>query len=161
MNPSIASQAHLLAVQSSLVNRALEHLTEEQIWTRPSDRLNSVGWLLGHLTWARNGMLSALGGEPEPLPWAATFARGAEHADRASYPATADILAGLKQINEKLKAQMAVVTDAHLDSPSAVRTPSPDKTVRGTVAFLVFHDAYHVGQVAMLVKWLGHPSLVG
>jgi uncharacterized damage-inducible protein DinB len=161
MDPVVASHAQLLAIQSTLVNRALDRLGEEEIWRRPSETTNSVGWLVGHMAWARNGMLKALGGDPEPMPWGRSFDRGAQTADRAAYPETGEIVDALKRVNAKLRTRMEEVGDADLSAPSAVPTPSPDKTVRGTVAFLAFHDGYHVGQIAYALKLLGKPSLVG
>lgn len=161
MDPLVASHSQLLAIQSTLVSRALSALTEEETWTRPAGGVNSVGWLIGHITWARNGLLSCLGGEPETVPGAKLFERGAQLADRSAYPETTVLVETLKRVNEKLKARMESVTDAELAAASKVPTPSPDKTVRGTSAFLVFHDAYHVGQIGYAVKLLGKAGLVG
>lgn len=161
MDPVLASHATLFAVNSFLVNKALGELTEEQIWTRPSERSNSVGWILGHLTWARLGILRMLGGENVPVPGGKIFERGAELGDRSAYPATADIVAALKTINEKLKVRMAEVDEATLAAQAPRDLPTPDKSVRGAVAFLCFHESYHVGQIAYVVKWLGKDGLVG
>ena len=161
MDPVVASHSQLLAIQSTLVNRALSSLNEEETWTPPAAGANSVGWLLGHITWARNGLLTCLGGEPEAVPGAKLFERGAQVADRSAYPDTAAIVQALKTVNQKLKARMESITDAELAAPSRVPTPSPDKTVRGVAAFLVFHDAYHVGQIGYAMKVLGKAGLVG
>jgi uncharacterized damage-inducible protein DinB len=161
MDPVLASHAQLLAIQSTLINRALDGLTEHEMWQRPSERSNSIGWLLGHITWARNNMLRVLGGEPEPMPWDALFQRGAEITDRKAYPPVAEIVGTLKRVNEKMKTGMARATDAELGAICPVPTPSPDKTVRGVLAFLTFHDAYHVGQIAYALRQLGRPGLVG
>jgi hypothetical protein len=48
-----------------------------------------------------------------------------------------------------------------LSAPCPLPTPSLDKSVRGTVAFLAFHDGYHVGQISYALKILGRPGLVG
>jgi uncharacterized damage-inducible protein DinB len=161
MDPVAASCSNLLAIQSTLVNRALDSLGEAQIWQRPGEHSNSIGWIVGHLTWARNALVQELGGEAEALPWGGVFERGAQVDDRAAYPATAEIVAGLKRVNQKLRAKMAEITEAELSAPSATPMPSPDKTVRGVMAFLTFHDGYHVGQIAYALKLLGKPGLVG
>ncbi len=161
MDPVLASNAQLLAIQSTLVNRALQDLSEEDLWRRPNEHSNSIGWLLGHVTWARNGMLITLTDQPVPMPWSGPFERGAQAADRSAYPATAEIVATLKTINEKLKAAMEVTTETRLSAPAPFATPSPDKTVRGVFAFLVFHEGYHIGQVGYILKLLGRPGLVG
>ncbi len=161
MDPVLVSQAQLLAIQSTLVNRALADLPEEELWKRPGDSSNSIGWLLGHITWARNGMLITLTGQPVPMPWSGPFERGAQAADRSAYPATSEIVSTLKAINEKLKAAMEVARDERLSAPAPFTTPSPDTTARGVFVFLVFHEAYHLGQIGYVLKLLGRPGLVG
>ena len=161
MDPVVVSHTQLLAIQSTLINRALSTLNEDEMWTHPAEGANSVGWLLGHLTWARNGLLACLGGEPEAVPGAKLFERGAQVADRSAYPETAAIVETMKKVNVKLKARMESITDAELSALSKVPTPSPDKSVRGASAFLVFHDAYHIGQVGYAMKLLGKAGLVG
>jgi uncharacterized damage-inducible protein DinB len=161
MDPVVASHAQLFAIQSTLVNRALASLSEEEIWRRPTAQTNAVGWLVGHIASYRNRLVLVLGGDPEPAPWADLFARGAQVADRNTYPATGEIVDTMKRINDKLKARMDAATDAELSAPSPVKTPAPDPSVRGTVAFLGFHEGYHIGQIAFVMKLLGKPGLVG
>jgi len=161
MDSVAASCSQLLAIQSTLVNRALASLDESEIWQRPGEQSNSIGWILGHMTWSRNAMLHLMGGDPEVMPWGSGFARGAESADRAAYPATDVIVSALKQVNRKLRERMETLTDADLSAQAAVPTPSPDRSVRGAIAFLTFHDGYHVGQIAYVMKMLGKPGLVG
>jgi uncharacterized damage-inducible protein DinB len=161
MDPVVAAYGQLLAIQTMLVNRALAALSEEEIWRRPAAEANSVGWLLGHITTARNGMVTVLGGDPERAAWLTSFGRGAQVAERDAYPPTSDVVETLKRINAKLKARMEAATEEELGAPSPLKTPSPDPSVRGTVGFLIFHDGYHVGQIAYVMKLLGKPGLVG
>lgn len=162
MDPVLASLSQLLAIQTTILNRAVASLTDEEAWRRPTEHTNSVGWMLGHITLYRNRLLAALGGEIEPTQaWEPLFQRGAQLADRAAYPATEQLVATLKRINEKVRARMEASTDAELSAPCPLPSPAPDKTVRGVVGFLVFHDGYHLGQVSYAVKILGKPGLVG
>lgn len=161
MDPVIASFSPLFAVNTFLVHKALDGLTEAEVWTRPSERTNSIGWLLGHMTWSRLGLTHMLGGSVVHVPGGKIFDRGAELADRSAYPATADMVAAFKAVNEQLKARMESITDAELSAQAPRDFPIPDKSLRGAVAFMTFHDSYHAGQVALLVKWLGKPGLVG
>lgn len=161
MDPVVASHAQLLAVNATLINRALATLTDDEIWMRPGERSNSIGWLLGHVAWSRAALLRIIGGEPVNLPGGEVFARGAQASDRSAYPATADTVSVLKTVNERLKARMATMDEATLSAPSPFEVPIADKSVRGAVAFLTFHDSYHVGQIAYVLKWLGKPGLVG
>ena len=48
-----------------------------------------------------------------------------------------------------------------LAKPAPKGPPSFDGKISGLVAFLAFHEAYHVGQVTYLRKWLGYGQSVG
>jgi hypothetical protein len=50
--------------------------------------------------------------------------------------------------------------DIH-DLEAKAGPPSFDGKVSGLVAFLAFHETYHVGQVSYLKKWLGCVQTVG
>lgn len=161
MDPILASHSQLFAVNSVLVSRALDGLTDDELWQRPGDSSNPIYWLIGHMAWSRNALLRILGGALVPIPSAKLFERGVEVADRAAYPAVGEVVASFKAVNAALKARMEAATDAELSAASPRDFPIPDKSVRGAVAFLAFHDAYHTGQVAYLRKWLGKGQLVG
>lgn len=161
MDPIIASHSQLLAVNTFLVHKALDALTEEEIWRRPSDHTNSIGWMLGHMVWSRLGLTRMLGGENVQVPGGKIFDRGVQLGDRSAYPATQEIVAAYKAVNDQLKTRMETIADAELSAKAPRDFPIPDKSLRGAVAFMTFHDSYHVGQMALVVKWLGKAGLVG
>lgn len=159
MDPVVASFAPLLAVNSYLLNKSLDGLSEEEVWRRPSDHSNPILWIAGHMTWSRNGLLTLLGGVAEPLSWGPMFERYEHLRDLGAYPPQADIVGAIKRVNEKLKARMEAITDVELSAPSPRSFPNRDNTVRGAIAFLVYHDTYHLGQIAYLRRWLGYPGV--
>ncbi|MBL8143978.1 MAG: DinB family protein [Acidobacteria bacterium] len=161
MDPILASYSQLLAINSMLVNKALDGLSDDELWQRPGDHSNPIYWLVGHMSWSRNALLKLLGGEFVAIPSARMFERGAEVAERATYPPFAEVVAGFKAVNAALRARMEAATDEELSATSARDFPVADKTLRGAVAFLTFHDAYHTGQIAYVRTWLGKGRLVG
>jgi len=58
-------------------------------------------------------------------------------------------------------ARLKVLTDEELSKPAPFPVPAGDKTQRGAIVFLNFHETYHIGQMAYLRKWLGYSQLVG
>jgi hypothetical protein len=161
MDPILASYSQLLAINSVLVARAVDGLSDEELWQHPGDHSNPIYWLVGHLSWSRNALLKLLGGEYVAIPGAKLFERGAELAERSEFPPFGDVVEGMKAVNAALKARMEAATDAELSRTSPRDFPLPDKTLRGAVAFLTFHDGYHTGQIAYVRKWLGKGRLVG
>ena len=58
-----------------------------------------------------------------------------------------------------LDASLGSLTPERLATPSPQRFPVDDGTLLGGLAYLVQHDAYHIGQVALLRRQLGHPAM--
>jgi uncharacterized damage-inducible protein DinB len=52
------------------------------------------------------------------------------------------------------------MTAADLDAPLTTQFPgAADQTVLSALTFLVQHDSYHVGQLALLRKYVGLPAM--
>jgi uncharacterized damage-inducible protein DinB len=48
-----------------------------------------------------------------------------------------------------------------LERPSPEGVPTLNGRRSGVLAAAVFHEAYHVGQLGYLMRWLGHGPLLG
>lgn len=57
-------------------------------------------------------------------------------------------------------ARLEELTEAELSAPAPRSFAIPDRSVRGAITFLAYHEGYHIGQMAFLRKWLGFPGLV-
>ena len=60
-----------------------------------------------------------------------------------------------------LGPRLAQLTDAELDTPSPRKLPIADASVLGAIGFLACHEAYHIGQLALVRKALGLGGLAG
>lgn len=60
-------------------------------------------------------------------------------------------------VDQTLKA----VSLSDLQRPSPEGVPRSNGRISGALAASVFHEAYHVGQLGYLMRWLGHPPLLG
>jgi uncharacterized damage-inducible protein DinB len=158
MDPVVGALAQLIAINDRLLGKALDGLTEEEGWRHPGDA-NPICWIVGHLTVYRNGLAKALG-TGEDLPWARFFEMKSQPDQSAGGPSLAEIRAALQGVSERLAARFEQLTDAELSAVAPRRVPIADRTVRGLIAFLAYHESYHVGQVAYLRKWLGYPGIV-
>ncbi len=117
-------------------------------------------WVAGHLVVSRGSVLKTLGAEWS-MPWGALFTRGAKPAAQDQYPGIEEIRSAWKAVSEQLSASLANVSADVLAKPAPEGKPSFDRKVGGLVAFLAFHETYHVGQVSYLRKWLGYGQVVG
>ena len=62
---------------------------------------------------------------------------------------------------EQLMKRYEELTGEELSAKAPRDFPVPDKTIRGAINFLAYHEAYHVGQIAYIRKLLDKSSLVG
>lgn len=160
MDHSIATIVPLFRTNDSLFHRALESIPREDLLRRPHDDSNPLIWVAGHVLTSR-ASLAKLTGERLDVPWSEMFARGSTVTANISYPETAEVISQWDHVTEKLMQRLALLDDEELSKPSPFPIPTGDKTKRGAVIFLNYHETYHIGQMAFLRKWLGYSQLVG
>jgi len=105
--------------------------------------------------------LAKIAGENIQNQWSSMFARGASVNAELSYPDVAEIVALWDSVTDKLMTRLGVLGEDELSQPAPFSVPTGDKTMRGAIIFLNFHETYHLGQMAYLRKWLGYSQLVG
>lgn len=161
MDAIVESHAQLLPVHASLIAKALQGLNPDELLRQPGDGSNPILWVAAHVVATRGGLLKMLGASWAEPAWTASFVRGHARPDAATYPLAAEVLATLTASTGALGAALEAYPAEQWSAPSPRSWPVADKTMRGTIAFFVFHEAYHVGQIAYLHRWLGRPGLVG
>jgi hypothetical protein len=159
MDSSIAPFGQLLGLNTHLFARAVEGLNDDEVWMRPGDVSNPMIWVAGHLVYSRSGLASFLGGK-RVEPWNERFARGVEIGERGEYPALSEVVRAWNDVTGVLFERLEQVGERELSAPSPMDFPVADKSVRGAVGFLTYHETYHVGQMGYLRKWLGYAALV-
>jgi len=152
--------AGLYQVVSQLIEKSLADLKDEHLHARPNERTNPIHWIFGHMIDARYEVARILGAKAEHS-FGKMFSMGEEVTDPADYPSLEELRESFKTINSILDERFKSVTDGeyHAEAPHAF--PGQEKTIAGCVTFLSFHEAYHVGQIAMIRKSFGYEKLVG
>lgn len=161
MDPIAASHAQLLPATATLIRRAIDGVSDDDLHRAPEPGGNSMLWIVAHLVAMRIGVFGMLGATMPRPEWAASFVRGSGAPPREAYPAPEALLALLDQTALVLAARLDAMTDAEWSAPAPRKLPVGDGSMRGALVFAAFHEAYHVGQLAYLRKWLGHGGLVG
>ncbi len=160
MDPVMATISDHLGINTRLYTSALEGLGYEELHRRGGADNSSMLWIAGHIAAGRGRMAGLLEAEAE-FPWGDLFGRGAKPRIPSDYPSVGELLDVFGRLTEAVQRQTVKVTDERLAAPSPDRLPIEDKTVRGALGFLVYHETYHVGQMGFLRKMLGHAGLVG
>ncbi len=137
---------------------ALGDLSPEHVLTRVNGTTNHAAYIALHVLDARCYVVRLLGGESSHgFEAASEGARGVE--DIEEYPSTQVILEAWDRVSEDLMRQLEVADPATLAAEPPFRFPVNDETVLGGVAFLAHHEGYHLGQLGLIRKALGLPSL--
>ena len=125
-------------------------LSEEQVWWRPNESVNSVGNLLLHLRGnLSQWVLAALGGRPFERHRAEEFrARGGA--------SKAELLSGLRETVRATRAVIAGLDAAALERRHQVQGCDTDGL--GVVFHVVEHMSYHTGQIGAATKQLTGPE---
>jgi uncharacterized damage-inducible protein DinB len=154
-----APLAMMFRINETLISRAMDGLTDDQLWQRPTEHNNPALWLVGHLVRSRARLLTALG-EPFDTGWGDAFARGSAVEDRATYVSRGDIADMMNVVSQRLYPKLESLRDEELAQPASGPVPLI-RTLADLATFLTMHESYHVGQLAYIRKALGLPGLVG
>ena len=132
---------------SELVSLALDDLAPEDAVRRwRQGEGSSIAYLVGHLSSSRCGVLKTLGAATEN-PYKELYGAGAGSRD------------GWRQTAARLQAALDAVTDEQALGPADDSYPTADRTLRGQLAFIAWHETYHVGQIGLLRTEMGYISL--
>lgn len=158
MHPSVIPLASILRLNTELLLNCLEALDEEIATRRVEPGCNSIAFLVAHLTESRHFIANLLGHSlPSPFSPAFTNARDLEQAGPLPDLPT------LRAHWERIAAHLAVVIE-RLDTPQLAQASQPlpgsDGTLLGALAFLVQHESYHLGQIALLRRQHGLPAML-
>lgn len=148
-------------LNTRLLLNCFDEVDDETARTRPSEHTNSIAFIALHMHGARHYLAEYLGrGEPNPFEQIIASAKSIE--DITVYPSLAEQRTAWLEITATLERCFGELTAQRLDQPSpedAPDFPVDDGTVVGGIAFLLMHEAYHIGQLALLRKLFGLPPV--
>ena len=159
--PAALAPIELIFKTNAVVMRmALEGVSAQELWQQPTPHSNPMLWVFGHIVATRAMMLGVLG-ESFDTGWGDLFTRGATLHESSRYPSRDDIERVHRNVVDRLKAKFRSLTDADLAGPATGKQLPGAKTVADQLAFLAFHESYHVGQLAYIRKSIGHSAVAG
>jgi hypothetical protein len=159
-HPLVAPLVFILRTNDSLVERTFQGVAEKDEWKRPTPQSNPMLWIFGHMVQTRVALLKLLG-ESFDTGWGDLFVRGAALDDPSRYPGRGAVEGTSRDLNARLYAKLAAITEAELTQPAPRPSTPAVKTLGDQLSFLTMHDTYHVGQLGYVRKALGLPGVVG
>jgi hypothetical protein len=150
-DPRVRVALTTLRLNARLFRNCLHGVGDAESLSRPDARTNHLAFVAAHVVEARHALARELGldvGEP----FGGRLANARTIDDVPSCPTLAESLAAWDALEEPLAGRVAALPAAALDAPASARYPVDDPTVLGALAFLLQHESYHVGQMALLRK---------
>jgi uncharacterized damage-inducible protein DinB len=160
MTDRVRSWQALAALNARLFRNCLAGVDQSSAALRPSPQINPIAFVAIHVVEARHFICTLVGGT-SPRPFLDRF-DGVSHADAIrDYPALEEILQAWDRLSANLDEALSRVEDEAIDAPTThdYRFPIADPTVNGSLAFMLQHESYHLGQLALLRKLVGLPSM--
>ena len=159
MHASIGTVAEQFRITTNLYIKAMSGVSAEESMRRPGPVSNPLLWLAGHVLHFRTRILTLVG-VPRDFPYGSIFDTGARVGPASDYPPPEELVAAWEEMSELLVDRLAVLTDADLAAPPIAKVPTIDATVRGAIGYFSLHEAYHVGQMGYVRKWLGLTPII-
>jgi len=154
--------AETLAIQFNYcaytVKKNLAGIGHQESLTVPSGG-NSLNWVIGHVVNARLRCLAMLDMAPTFDPGRLTAYTGGDipPPDPADAVELDTLLTAYTDAQAPLLEGQAKMTPDRLEAPARLRPDGdPDETVGSLLAGLAFHEAYHLGQLGVQRRLLGH-----
>jgi uncharacterized damage-inducible protein DinB len=147
-----------IGLQSKLFLNCLDGVSEQVALVRPGEMANHMAFIAAHLVDARHWLARTVGLSAEN-PFAARLAGARSIDDLRDCPSVAESRDAWRALALPLEAHLGRVDGSVLDQDSSTRFPISDKSLVGTVAFLAHHEAYHIGQLALLRRVVGSPAM--
>ncbi len=124
-------------------------------------KVNTIRWIAAHLAVSANFLLlHTTGGDRLKLPWARAYGLGGQGLPKEEAPNLNEILAALSEIQDRAETHLQSLTEAEFDAPTTTGTNfGGEDSVRAIVAHHIRHENSHAGQLGLICKALGKPTI--
>lgn len=116
-------------------------------------KLNSIAWIVAHLTWAENMLvLKGSGGQPADIDYLKHYAIGGDGTTHMEKPDMKMLLDNLKMVHEKSMAHIQSLNDEQIMAHSPVGEMFGDPTIKMAIQHAIRHEGTHAGHLGWLCK---------
>lgn len=154
MNAQLAPLHEILRLNTRLLRNTLAGVDDASAQRRPGAGANNMAFIAVHLLDARAWMARYLGLEYRH-PFEEALASVTSIDEVEEFPALEATLAAWDEVSELLDRRLPSLSDAEVAQRSSQEFPVGDPTVVGGITFLLQHESFHIGQLALLRRILG------
>lgn len=127
---------------------------EHKVFEIEGKKLNSISWLIAHITVSENWLLLVCtGGEKVSIPWARQYGLGSEPPKKEDAPSFEEILNMFKLVHQKAINHVSKLTDEELAKPTTNGTNfGGEDSVGAIIKHAIRHECVHAGHLGWLCK---------
>ena len=156
MNSKLEPVISIYNTNSKLFINSFDEVTEADSLKRPNKRTNSMIFIALHILDARCFMLTQIG-KPAKNPFG-KYVDWAKTIDEIRvYPKLIKVLSEWKKLDKIFTNELNKLTPKKLNSDQQFEFPDGRKIIN-MISFLAEHEAYHIGQISFIRKYLGYPA---
>jgi hypothetical protein len=134
-----------------------EVVDPHKVYSLEGKELNTLYWLMAHLTWSEHFLLvEAMGGEPLDIPWLEKFEMGSAPPTGNGLPGVEEVREAMDRVHERAMATLRGLSSEELGAPNAAGiTFRGGDAKRVVVRHAIRHEPCHIGQIGWLIKLAG------
>lgn len=161
MNNDHTTTVYLLTATQKFLHRIIDGLTSDDLTAQPIPGINSISWIIGHLTLVDRRAIQKFQAPLVNLPegYEAFFPITGQVADvQTTLP---DVKASISLFNAH-RTQLIELVKAMTPEQASIQCESRSgmfSTLGEMVAFFAVHTGIHIGQISSLRRALGKPPL--
>lgn len=143
------------------MSRLLADVTAEESLTHVDAAGKNLNWIVGHLVTARAKLLAALGNEPRWYGEMMAVYGGKDtgtYSDAAARPLV-DLQKLFAETQNRFTETLPKIAEKLNDPCDALPHVKEGGTLADRVGAFACHEAYHIGQIALMRRLLGKPGL--
>ncbi len=164
MTTEAAILSHVMDKSRQLTNSYLELLNDVdpyRVFEVEGHKLNSVFWIMAHLSVTQNFLLlRCTGGEIVKIPWSRQFGLGSVPSAKEDSPPMDEVKGFLTDVHDKSVRHIATLNNAYLDDVNAMGFEfAGEKSVRSIIIHAIRHENGHGGHLGWLCKLHGIKTL--
>ena len=149
-----------LELSRGLTNYYLKNLKDQDIYKIfevEGKQLNSILWLIAHITVSENWLLLVCtGGEKVSIPWARQFGLGSEIPKKEDCPPFDEVIDYYNQVHQKAIAYITQLSDEDLGKPTTNGVDlGGEDSIRAIIKHAIRHECSHAGHLGWLCKLFG------
>lgn len=156
MKNNYESIISIYKTNNKLFINSFNNVTEADAFKRPNKKTNSMVYIALHILDARFFLLNQIGYSiKNPFAKYVDWVKSIEEVNK--YPKFKRVLKEWKRTDKIFIDELNRLTPKNWDAKLNFEFPNGKKVI-SMISFLAEHEAYHVGQIAFVRKYLGYPA---